>query len=341
MITNHMRYIVANRAKTRPVFLRMRSRYTRGMTDLVVTLPTDPGLRESLSQAEGIVFETWDLTGSPPTQHIDIVVPPYWGGVKRLANLAGVNARLVQWQSIGYNGVDRYLPKGLPFANAATVHETSTAELALTLVLASQRGIPDFVRDGEDHVWNLRTFPSLADRRVLLIGYGGVGKAIEARLGGFEAGITRLARTARVERNLAGDQVRVHGFDELHARLSEADIVILGVPLTDETRHLIDAAALAALPDGALVVNVARGPVVDTEALMRELNSGRLRAALDVTDPEPLPEDHPLWRCPGLLITPHAGGDSTAMLPRMSALILRQAEALRAGRTPENIVLGD
>lgn len=310
------------------------------MTDLVVTLPTDPGLRESLEHVPGVVFETWDLTGAAPVDRIDIVVPPYWGGVKRLAHLAEVSVGLVQWQSIGYNGVERYLPAGLPLANAATVHETSTAELALTLALSAQRGLPEFVRDAASQTWDLRTFPSLADRRVLLIGYGGVSKAVEARLSGFETEITRLARTARDERNLAGERVQVRGFDELHACLAQADIVILAVPLTSETRHLIDAAALAALPDGALVVNVARGPVIDTEALIIELQQGRLRAALDVTDPEPLPADHPLWQCPGVLITPHAGGDSTAMLPRMSALIQRQIAHLRANEQPENLVIG-
>ena len=197
------------------------------------------------------------------------------------------------------------------------------------------------MRDGLEHRWDLRSFPSLADRRVLLIGYGGVSKAIEARLAGFEVEITRLARTSREETNLAGETVAVHGFAELHARLAEAEIVIMAVLLTAETTGLLDAAALAALPDGALLVNVARGPVVDTDALIAELSAGRLRAALDVTDPEPLPAEHPLWECPGVLISPHVGGDSSAMLPRMVALIRRQISHLRAGETPENIVVGE
>lgn len=311
------------------------------MSELTVSLPTDPGLREALGDEPGVRFVTWDLDGPAPADRLDIVVPPYWGGNRQLAQLAGVETRLVQWQSIGYNGVTKHLPQGVPLANATTVHETSTAELALALTLAAQRGIPEFVRDGTEHRWDLRSFPSLADRRVLLIGYGGVSKAIEARLAGFEVEITRLARTSREETNLAGDRVAVHGFAELHERLAEAEIVIAAVPLTDETRGLLDAAALAAMPDGALLVNVARGPVVDTEALVAELQSGRLRAALDVTDPEPLPADHPLWDCPGLLITPHVGGDSSAMLPRMVALIRRQIAHLRAGEAPENVVVGE
>lgn len=310
------------------------------MRDLVVSLPTDPGLRESLEGAPGVEFVTWDLDGPAPVDRIDIAVPPYWGGAGRLSRLGEVEVGLVQWQSIGYNGVDRHLPEGLPFANAATVHETSTAELALALTLAAQRGLPEFVRAGDEHRWQLRSFPSLADRRVLLVGYGGVGKAIEARLSGFEVEVTRVARSARQERNLAGETVAVRAFSELRDCLAGAEVVILAVPLTSETQHLIDGDALAAMPDGALLVNVARGPVVDTDALVAELRSGRLRAALDVTDPEPLPEDHPLWDCPGVLVSPHVGGDSSAMLPRMVALIRRQIDRMRAGEAPENLVLG-
>lgn len=311
------------------------------MSELVVTIPTDPGLREAMGEEPGVEFVTWDLDGPAPRDHLDIVVPPYWGGNRRLAQLAGTDARLVQWQSIGYNGAAKYLPEGMPLANATTVHETSTAELAVGLTIAAQRGIQQFVRDGDAGTWNTTSFPSLADRRVLLVGYGGVSKAIEARLQGFEVHLTRLARTARDDQNAAGDTVHVRGFADLHACLAKADVVILGVPLTPETKALIDAAALAAMPDGALLVNVARGPVVDTDALVTELQRGRLRAALDVTDPEPLPEDHPLWSCPGTLITPHVGGDSSAMLPRMVALIRRQIGHLQRGEAPENVVLGD
>lgn len=310
------------------------------MSEFVVSLPTDEGLAGAIGEVPGVTFVTWDLKEPAPRDRIDVVVPPYWGGVRRLARVAEVETRLVQWQSIGYNGIDAHLPASVPLANAATVHETSTAELALALTLAAQRGLPEFVRDGDAHRWQLRSFPSLADRRVLLVGYGGVGKAVEARLAGFEVELTRLARRARKERNLAGEAVPVRGFEDLRECLAETEIAILAVPLTDETRGLIDAAALAALPDGALLVNVARGPVVDTDALMPELRSGRLRAALDVTDPEPLPASHPLWECPNLLVTPHVGGDSSAMLPRMGALIRRQIAHLRAGEPLENIVLG-
>lgn len=309
------------------------------MNNFVLSLPTDPGLQEALSDLEGVEIVTWDLDGPAPRDTFDMVVPAYWGGARRLSRLEGVSARLVQFQSIGYNGVVDHLPAGLPFANAATVHETSTAELALALTLAAQRGVAEFVRDGLEHKWALRSFPSLADRRVLLVGYGGVGKAIEARLAGFETTIVRLARSAREEVNLAGDTVHVHGIDELHEQLALAEVVILGLPLSSETHGIIDAKALATIPDDALIVNVGRGPLVVTDALVAELESGRLRAALDVTDPEPLPADHRLWELPNVIITPHAGGDSSAMMPRVTALIRRQIAHLRAGEPLENIVL--
>lgn len=309
------------------------------MSDFVLSIPNDPGLSEALGDIPGVEKVLWDLDGPAPRDEFDIVVPPYWGGTKPLARLEGVSVKLVQFQSIGYDGVTKYLPEGLPFANAATVHETSTAELALALTLAAQRGVAEFVREGLEHQWNLRTFPSLADRRVLLLGYGGVCKAIEARLSGFEvASITRVARSAREEQNLAGETVQVHALSELPTLLPEADIVLIGVPGSPETTGLMNAETLALLPDGALVVNVGRGPVIDTDALVAELQTGRLRAALDVTKPEPLPEDHVLWTLPNAVITPHAGGDSTAMQPRMVALIRRQIEHLRAGETPENLI---
>lgn len=283
---------------------------------------------------QGVEFVQWDLKSPPPRDHFDIVVPPYMGGIAVLAALEGVRAELVQSQSIGYDGVASVLPAGFVFANAASVHETSTAELALALMLAVQRGIPDFVRAAERGEWAPERLASLADRRVLIVGYGGVGKAVEARLAGFEVEITRVASRARDEGDL-----HIHGIDELPALLPAADIVVIGTPLTDATRHLVDDAFLSALPDGALVVNVARGAVADTDAVLKHATAGRLRFALDVTDPEPLPHGHPLFALPNVLISPHVGGASSAMLPRMARLLRRQIERMLAGEPPLNVVL--
>jgi len=301
---------------------------------LRVSLPSQ-NLMAALEPSAGVELFLWDLTGPAPAEQFDIVVPPYMGGAGALTALDSVDVGLVQSQSIGYDGVAAVLPAGCRFANAAGVHETSTAELALGMIIASQRGIPDFVRNAAAGTWDNSQRPSLADRRVLLVGYGGVGKAIEARLLPFETEVTRLASRGRDD-----ERGRIHGIDSLYEQLPLHDIVVVSVPLDEQTGHLVDARFLAAIPDGALLVNVARGPVADTEALLRETTSGRIRAALDVTDPEPLPRDHPLWTVPGVLITPHVGGASSAMLPRMARLIRKQIGLLQAGEEPVNLVLG-
>jgi phosphoglycerate dehydrogenase-like enzyme len=301
---------------------------------LRVSLP-DQRLMEALESSADVELFLWDLTGRPPAGQFDLVVPPYMGGPDALTALHSVDVGLVQSQSIGYDGVAAVLPAGCRFANAAGVHETSTAELAVGMMIASQRGIPDFVRNQESGTWDNGQRPSLADRRVLLVGYGGVGKAIEARLLPFETEVTRLASRGRDD-----GRGRIYGIDSLYGQLPLHDIVVVSVPLSEQTRHLVDHRFLAAMLDGALLVNVARGPVADTDALLRETASGRLRAGLDVTDPEPLPRDHPLWTVPGVLITPHVGGASSAMLPRMARLIRKQIGLLLAGQEPVNVVLG-
>lgn len=295
---------------------------------------------ESSPVAEQANIVLWDMTGPAPDARLDIVVPDYWKGREGLAHLAGTSVRLVQWQSIGYDGISDVLPEGIPFANAASVHETSTAELAVGLAIAMQRDFQRAIDAAAKHHWEIVPSPGLADRRVLVLGFGGVGKAIEHRLLPFETEITRVASSARTETNLAGDEVHVHGIDELDDLLPNAEIVIIGLPLTDSTRGLFDAERLARMANGALLINVGRGPIVDTHALVRELQTGRIRAALDVVDPEPLPSDHPLWDAPNLLITPHIGGDTGAMLPRVVRLIERQVRHLIAGEPFENVVLG-
>ncbi|MFF2388838.1 2-hydroxyacid dehydrogenase [Agromyces sp. NPDC058104] len=305
------------------------------MTDRLLVSVPGATLRDALgAPPEGVEVVTWALDSPPPAAHLDIVVPPYMGAADRLGALADVTTRLVQSQSIGYDDIAAALPPGHVFANAATVHETSTAELTLALVLASQRGIPDFVRAAGEGRWAPARHASLADRRVLIVGYGGVGRAIEDRLVPFEVEITRVAGHARDD-----ERGRIHGVDELPALLPEAEIVIVGVPLSEATEGLIDVEFLAALPDGALVVNIARGRVADTEAILAEARSGRLRFALDVTDPEPLPDGHPLFALPNVLVSPHVGGASTAMIPRMARLLRRQIERMLRGDEPENVVL--
>ncbi|WP_187977034.1 NAD(P)-dependent oxidoreductase [Mycetocola sp. JXN-3] len=301
---------------------------------LTVTVPGKTLLKAIGEVPDGVRVLEWDLKTPAPAAHIDLLVAPYIAPNVKFPGIDDVTTTLIQSQSIGFDGVEGTLPPGRVYANAATVHETATAELTLALLLAAQRDIPRSVLNAQTGLWQGSTTPSVADRNVLIVGYGGVGAAIEARLTGFETRITRVARSAR--ESAYGP---VHALADLPGLLPAAEIVILAVPLTEDTRDLADAAFLAALPDQALVVNIARGPVLNTAATLAEAESGRLRFALDVTDPEPLPADHPLWRLPNVLITPHLGGAATSMMSRMAALVHRQIGHLLAGEPVENVVL--
>ncbi len=286
--------------------------------------------RDTLDLPAGVEVDVYDGRGEPPSSEVEMYVLPYMAGdapARLMADLPSL--RVAQTLTAGVDDVRPHVPERVTLCNARGVHDASTAELAVALVLASQRGIPDHVRAAERGEWAHETRPSLADRRVLLVGYGSVGAAVEARLAGFECEVRRVARRARDG---------VEPFERLPALLPWAEVVVLTVPMTDDTRGLVDAAFLAALPDGALVVNVARGPVVVTDDLVAELGSGRLRAALDVTDPEPLPPGHPLWSCPGLLVSPHVGGDSTAFLPRAARLVADQVRRYVAGAPLANVI---
>ena len=308
---------------------------------LVVSVPEqDYADRLADLAADGRVeLVVWDMQ-EPHARGSEIrfAVVPYMTRLSLAEVTPGLDAlEALQLQSAGYEQFADDVPAGVALCNAAGVHDASTAELALALTLASIREIPEFAAAQAQREWKpLVLRRALADRRVLVLGYGNIGRAVVRRLLPFEVSVTAVASRAR-----AGDDLvdAVHGIDELPALLPHHDVVVVIVPLTDATRGLVDAEALALLPDGAVVVNVARGPVVDTDALVAECASGRLRAGLDVTDPEPLPADHPLWTTPGVLVTPHVGGATDAMRPRAVALVRRQVEALRDGRPLDNVVV--
>lgn len=304
---------------------------------LFVTVPT-ARLADSIGALpEGAELEIWDMKSPAPRERIDLVVTPYMGATNRLGALEGIDVGLAQSQSIGYDGVEDALPAGIPYANAASVHETSTAEITLALTLAAQRQLPRFILAQERGEWSPVFAESLADRKVLLVGFGGVGEAIALRLEPFEIDLTVVARTARPVWHERLGRVQVHAIDELPELVKDAEIVILALPGGPQTHQLFDARMLSLMPDGALLVNVGRGTLVDTDALVAE--NGRIRAALDVIDPEPIPAEHPLWKTPGVLISPHVGGASTAMNPRIARLIRKQIERMLRGETPANIVL--
>lgn len=296
---------------------------------LRLTVP-DVGWIERLGDVDGIELEVWDFAGPLPHGHIDLAVRPYMTGVDELRVLDSERVSVVQSQTLGYEGVAEVLPAGITYCNAVGVHEDSTAELAVALLLASQREIDRYARERGE--WNPRFTASVVDRRIMVLGLGGIGREVEKRLDGFGAELVRVATHARTD-----DRGTIHGRAELPDLLPTVDGVVLAVPLTEGTTRLVDDAFLAALPDGAVVVNVSRGKVVDTAAVIRQ--AGRIRLATDVTEPEPLPSDHPLWSVPGVLISPHVGGMSTAMQPRMDAVVRRQIAHLLAGEPPQDIVI--
>jgi phosphoglycerate dehydrogenase-like enzyme len=237
--------------------------------------------------------------------------------------------QLVQLLSAGAEKFLGRLPEGVLLCNARGAHTPATAEWAMAAILAAQRGIPFFVREQAAGRWSFTTHSSLVGARVLIVGAGDIGQTIGRMLAGFDVELTYVARTAREG---------VRSTADLPQLLPDADVVILIVPVTPETIGMVDAAFLAAMPDGALLVNAARGRIVDTDALLAELTAGRLRAVLDVTDPEPLPAGHPLWSAPGVLITPHVGGEVPETGARAAATAVDQITRVLAGEPLANVV---
>lgn len=309
------------------------------VSDPLVWLPFDPA--DLGDPPTGLRYEVVDpVDGDVPDSVGDVrfYVPPYRLGPEVAAVIGDMaSLEVVQSLTAGVDNLRESIPDGVTLCSGRGIHDASTAELAVTLVLASLRGVPDFVRAQQRHAWAGGWRSSLADRRVLVVGYGAIGRAVEARLAPFEVEVVRVARSARQRPDEPGP---VHGFADLPRLLPDADVVVLVVPLTDETRGLVDAGFLARMKDGALLVNVARGPVVVTDDLVTALHSGRVTAAIDVADPEPLPGDHPLWDAPGLLVSPHVGGMTSAMWPRAHRLVRDQLHRWAAGEVLHNQTTG-
>jgi phosphoglycerate dehydrogenase-like enzyme len=260
----------------------------------------------------------------PDLAEVDFIVPSARTQAALLELLAGGGGRLrvIQTTSAGVDWLLGRVPAHVTVCNARGVYDAPLAEWVVGSTLAMQRGLMQ-ARDAQARrEWEAIAPPELLGGRVVILGFGSIGTAIADRLRPFGVEVIGVGRTAR-------DGVR--GLADLDEVLREAEILVNILPLTSETRGLLDARRLRLLPDGALVVNAGRGRTIETDALVEELRAGRLRAALDVTDPEPLPPDHPLWDLPNVLITPHLAGDSPGSAIRAFELAGDQIRRFAAG----------
>jgi phosphoglycerate dehydrogenase-like enzyme len=281
--------------------------------DLIRPLPPEvnvivwDGLSEPPSDAARIEFFVGRVDASPPSR-------------ETLARLPAL--RVIQVLAAGVEHWVGVVPEGTTLCSGRGIHGTSTAEVAVGGMIAVLRGFPKFVLDQQRSSWSPISTKGLAGQRLLVVGAGDVGRKVAAAASALDAEPILVARTARVG---------VHGVTELPRLIPNADIVVVALPLTGATAHLVDASFLSAMPDQALLVNVGRGKVVDTYALLDELRARRLRAFLDVTDLEPLPADHPLWTAPNLFLTPHIGGGALGWETRAYGLVRDQVTRFIAG----------
>ena len=303
---------------------------------VVVCLP-DEGSVELLRQGDlpdDVEIVVWDGAGEPAggARRTTFLVPPVEDADPIPAYVAAMpDLQVVQLTTAGVEHLEGLVPDHVQLSTARGVHGGPVAELVTLLVLATRRRLPHFLDAQREGRWDLVEGDDLVDANVVIVGAGDLGSKTAERLAVFGARSTLVGRHAR-------DGVRAT--DDLPSLLPEADVVVMTLPLTDDSRGMVDAGFLRRMKDGALLVNVARGQVVDTDALVAELRSGRLHAALDVVDPEPLPEGHPLWSTPNTVITPHAAGHVAPAGPRAFAYVRDQLARFAAGRPIANVVNG-
>lgn len=300
---------------------------------LTVWVP-ETAVAQLLADLSGVRADVYPGGSETPAgiEDVEFYVPPFLAGREGVEIMAAMpRLRVVQTLVAGVEALRRYVPDGVALCNARGAHDASTAEWVVGAILAVLHDFPRFAVAQQERAWAYRRTDSFADKKVLIVGYGSIGAAVERRLAGFEVEVERVARSAREG---------VAAVGELPRLLPVADVVVLLVPATPDTRGLVDADFLARMKDGALLVNAARGAVVDTDALVAETSRGRLRAALDVTEPEPLPADHPLWRAPGVFVTPHVAGSTPVSAQRTRRLVRDQVERYVAGQPLHNLVSG-
>ena len=302
---------------------------------------------EALAAARGVDFVAVDDAAALQREAADADAVWLWPAFYDAALVPvlerhAARMRWLQLFTMGYDQVERYgAPRGVTIANAGDAYAPTVAEHALALLLALVRRLPEAQRNAVQQRWDQSFAPRVAtlnDATVTVLGFGNIGREIAARLRPFGARILAVSRTGRADAR-ADEMFPV---DRLHEALGRSDALIVAAPLTPQTRRIVDASALAALPPHALVVNIARGGLIDHDALRAALDARRLGGAgLDVTDPEPLPPDDPLWSHPDVIITPHvAGYGGTVAARRITALVDRNLDAYAAGRPLEAVVFG-
>lgn len=303
-------------------------------TVLVSNEADDKDGYEYLSSVPGlsiVEYDPNDLALDDFQQAADLLMPPYRGSHRPLGLVNQLpNLRMVQLLSAGVDEWRPQVPKHVTVASARGAHARPVSEWVISAILAQLRQWPALVRFQDEHVWAHRRFDAdtLAGKRVLILGAGSIGNSVARKLNAFEASTTLVASSARDG---------VHGPDELPQLIPGHSVVVVTAPLTESTLGLVDAKFLAAMDDDALLVNAGRGQIVDTDALVAELEAGRLRAALDVTDPEPLPTDHPLWSCTAAIISPHAARTVPGTNRLCYQVAAGQIATFLQGGTPSNV----
>jgi phosphoglycerate dehydrogenase-like enzyme len=254
------------------------------------------------------------------------------GGLKTIDIIPTMkNLKVVQYNQAGYEDILPHIPKGVILCNGTGIHDVSTSELAIGLTIASRRGVAEFMDNQKQGVWKRTRKPALADSHVGIVGYGHIGKRIASLLEMFETHVTAFTRSG------SDGSIKITEFD---AYLPKLDVIILILPLTADSKNFMNAERIKKMKDGATLINVARGAIVDTDALVAELHTGRITAGLDVTDPEPLPEGHPLWSAPNVIISPHVGGDSGAFVPRARTMVQEQLARIAKNEPLVNQITG-
>jgi phosphoglycerate dehydrogenase-like enzyme len=287
----------------------------------------DPALFPAEVQLQTYHSET--LAGRPTAAPTMLVVP-LEGRAEFVAALPSLS-RVILLQSLdaGVDWLVDQVPPGVVLANGAGLHDASVAEWVLAAVLFTLRRFDQALAHQQAHEWSRYQDERLEGKTTLIVGYGSIGRAVEARLQPFGARVLRVARSARPNVFEPSDLARL---------VPEADIVVLTLPLTSETRGMFNAEILNDMRRGAVLVNASRGGIIVTADLVDVLDKGHIRAVLDVTDPEPLPAGHRLWDSPNLLITPHLASQTIDLLDAGYRLVAEQTRRALRGDPLMNVV---